>query len=172
MDLSSALTSPSTRQNSRLLRLHEHKQSSGQEPELEQHQSNDSTNQQDREDNKTDHLDISKLIANYDPAGMNISSHTSEKLPFETRLNEVRTLLNIITRASQHKVFMETCMQIWIEPCIYKSNLSVEHKWKTILKPPRSLQLTGILISHYETVIAESCKQIYTQTISLTHSLV
>ena len=89
--------------------------------------------------------------------GMNISSHTPEKLPFETQLNEhfwtlspeqanIKYLWNLASPTINHH-------NIW--------NPLVEHKWKTILETA-SLQLTVILISHYETVIAESCKQIHT----------
>ena len=79
----------------------------------------------------------------------------------ETRDKRLKAALTILTKASHHKAFMETClmrnspprnMSLWVQPHIYHTNLDIEKQWKDALHQA-SLNLTTTLIQHYTKVI-------------------
>ena len=75
----------------------------------------------------------------------------------------LKATLIALAKASHHKTFMETCltrnqppknMKPWIEPHIYRSNTTIERKWRDILHNA-SLNLVSLLINHFGSIIRE-----------------
>ena len=76
---------------------------------------------------------------------------------------KLKATLIALAKASHHKTFMETCltrnqppknMKPWIEPHIYRSNTTIERKWRDILHNA-SLNLVSLLINHFGSIVQE-----------------